>query len=474
MIQARLSSVLHLVGGDLASRALALVAFVYIARVVGADRFGTLEFAVSSLAYFLLLGDCGLEIWAIRATAMGLPVPHTAARVLALRILLSLLSYAVLFAITPAMPDYPRLPLMLLLFGLALIPQALNLKWVYVGRERMRTAAGGLLAAQIVFAAIVLIALRDPNNILWVPVARVLSELAGAVYFAVLYVREYGLPSLQLFGSESIGVLRGALAVGAVQGIGLLSYNFDMLLLGFLRTAADVGWYSAAYKPVTVALALPLACFGALFPGLARAHAAGKEQMIQLVRRSLRLTTALVLPVGILGSFLAGPAVILLFGAEYDRAAAPLQILCWSAVLVTIRSNFKHSLTAGRHSAVDLKSSSVAIAVNIILNLLFIPVWGAPGAAVATVISDIVWLSLAAAFFHSHIGSVGFWSALSKPAAAAVVMSACLFFTEALPAWERATFAVLVYAGTLVLLFKRLDYDLGDIAAPDTSVSLTD
>ncbi len=474
MTQSRLLSVLQLVGGDLASRALALFAFVYVARVVGAEHFGTLEFAVSALAYFLLLGDCGLETWAVRAVAMGSPVQRTAARVLALRMVLSVLSYLALAALTPAMPDYPALSVIVPLFGVALIPQSLNLKWVYVGSERMPTAAWGLLIGQLVFVATILFALRDPSRILWVPAARVLSEGAATLYFGSLYVREYGFPSLHLFGSESIGVLRGALAVGAVQGIGLLSYNFDMLFLGFLRTAADVGWYSAAYKPVTVALAVPLACFGALFPGLARTHAEGKQQMIQLVRRSLRLTTALVLPVGVLGSFLAAPLILVMFGPEYARSVTALQILCWSAVLVTIRSNFKHSLTAAKHSAEDLKSSSAAIVVNIVLNLAFIPAWGAPGAAIATVLSDLVWLSLAASFFRSRIGSVGFWSALAQPAAAGAVMSLCLVLTTALPAWERAALSVFGYAGMLALLFSRVDYRLGDVTVSDTSCLLTD
>jgi O-antigen/teichoic acid export membrane protein len=439
----------------LGGRALSLIAFVYIARIVGADRFGTLEFAVAALAYFLLLGDCGLEVWAVRAVAVGKPIPPLVTQITALRLVLSVLSYALLAVAMPLMPDYSGLSIILLLFGVALFPQALNLKWVFVGREQMRKAATGLLVAQLVFAAMMIGLIQTPEHMIWAPVARVASETASAIYFGALYLREFGVSELRLPSRESIAILQPALAVGAVQGIGLLSYNFDALMLGFLRNSVDVGLYSAAYKPVTIALALPLACFTALFPGLSRAYAQSKEELLAAVRRSQQLMLVMALPVGIGGTFLAEPIIVTLFGVEYRPAAQTLKILCWSVVLVTIRGSFKHALTAAGQFGADLRSSSIAITFNIGLNLVLIPRWGAPGAAVATIVSDCIWLALAAWYFNRSIGRVRLSGIIAGPAAGAAVMALCLILTSALGALERGVLGLIAYGLTIALLLAH-------------------
>ena len=92
-------------------------------RLPGATSNGTLEFAVSALVYFTVLAYAGPSLLLI------------------------------LFLL-PLFPGLPGLPALLVLLAAGLLVQALNLKWVYLGRQRMVRVSTELLAAQLVSAGL--------------------------------------------------------------------------------------------------------------------------------------------------------------------------------------------------------------------------------------------------------------------------------------------------------------------------------
>ena len=62
------------------AKTLSFLAFVYLARILGVADYGTLEFALAILTYFLLLGDGGLELWATREVARGRDISQLSGR----------------------------------------------------------------------------------------------------------------------------------------------------------------------------------------------------------------------------------------------------------------------------------------------------------------------------------------------------------------------------------------------------------
>ncbi len=415
------------------------------------ERFGSLEFAGSLLVYFLLLGDGGLEVWATRAAAQTSDPRALAGRIVPLRLLLAALSFALLLALLPFLPPYPQLRWLLTLFGLSLFAQAATLKWVFLGQEKMARVAWGLVVGQIVLLILVFVFVRSPQGLLAFPILRFASDVALAAYFAVVFLRSKG-PAIDLTLRGALQILRPALTIGTGQAMGLLNYNFDSVLLGFLTDARMVGWYNAAYKPVTIALAMPLTYFVGLFPALSRTYAESREAFRALVVRSLRLASIVAVPLGVGGTLLAAPLIEFLFGARYAASARVLPILVWSAVLVILRGSYRHSLIAAGHQAVDLRCAMVSSGLNVGLNLLLIPRFGMIGAASATVIGDAAWFLMALAFFHIRVMRLSPLPYLARPLVAGAAMSACLLLAPHLFWMERAILSLLVYFGVLFLL----------------------
>jgi O-antigen/teichoic acid export membrane protein len=446
-----LKNILHLAAGDFAARTLSFLAFVYLARVLGVSSFGVLEFAVSILAYLLLIADGGLELWGTSEAAKMADLEALTSQVVSLRLLLAATSFVLLLLLLRFFPAYPSLRLLLVLYGLCVFAQALNLKWVFMGQERMVPVARGLVLAQIIFAAGVFAFIRGPEALVWVPVLRLAGDSTMAAYFAVLFGIRHGKLPLRPTLRGAKEAIRPALTLGASQAMGLLNYNFDSVLLGFLLSATSVGWYTAAYKPVTIAVVLPMTYFIGLFPALSRSYVENRVEFRFLIRHSSQLWLSFAVPLVVGGMLLAGPIIHFLYGSAYSNSVRPFQILVWSAALVSLRWSYMDSLRATGHQHLDLRCAIASASVNVGLNILLIPHFGMVGAASATVTADVVWLVMGFYYFRRHVVPEASFPSLKWPLAAGAAMGCFLWLAWPLPWVVRGLLAALLYFALLSL-----------------------
>ncbi len=451
---------LRLSTGDFLAKSLNFLAFIYLARRLGVENFGVLEFGASILAYFFLLADGGLEIWATREVAKRREADQLLPSVVSLRLLLASLAFGTLLLLFPALPTYEGLRTILLLLGFTLFVQALNLKWVFLGLEKMGNTATGLVVGQLVFSLAVFGLIRRPEQVVLVPLIWLTGDGVSAGYYLWQAIRE--LPGIRfkfsLAGARR--ALKPALTMGATQGLGVVSYNFDTVLLGFMAGASPVGWYRAAYKLITAALAVPLTFFLGLFPALSRTYAQDRLDFEDIAGRTLQLATIFALPLGVGGTFLAAPIIELFYGLDYARSVPVMQLLSWSAVLVILRGTFRQGLNAAGKQQLDLRSAVTAVALNVALNLILIPRLGLQGAALATVVSDLVWLGVAAYYFSRYVAAIRLVPRLLQLIPAVAAMGACLYLLQSISMPLRATVALAVYFGLLYLLGQSEVRDL--------------
>ncbi|MBZ5645623.1 MAG: oligosaccharide flippase family protein [Acidobacteriia bacterium] len=438
-------NILRLATGDLVAKATSFLAFVYLARVLGVSNFGVLEFAGSVLTYLLLIGDGGLEMWGTREAATTADVPALAARVVPLRLLLASISFLILVLLLPLFPHYPNLRAVLLVYGLTVFAQAFSLKWTFMGQQNMTRVARGLVIGQVVFAVAVVAFIHSAVGLVWVPVFRLVGDLATTIYFARWFRRIHGRLPLRMTLRGMRVILKPAFTIGFSLALGLLNYNFDAVLLGFLRGAAFVAWYNAAYKLLLVGVGVAITYFTGLFPALSRLYVENREGFRLLVRRTAEIWLLFVVPLVVGGTFLADPVIRLLYGTAYASSVGPFRILLWSAALVILRFVYMDSLRATGHQALDLRCAITSASLNVTLNILLIPRFGMIGAATATTFADAIWFVMSYHYFRRAVLPGESFPSLRGPLLGGAAMGSVLWFARSVNWPLQVVVSLIVY-----------------------------
>jgi O-antigen/teichoic acid export membrane protein len=215
--------------------------------------------------------------------------------------------------------------------------------------------------------------------------------------------------------------------------------RLDIVLLSKLAGDYATGVYSAAYRPLGTIQLIPYGILYSILPALSRGAQAERARLERAMGLLLSAAFAVVL-----GTIVyAGPAVSLLFGPRYAESAIALKILIWAVILRYLNFALNIRLLAGGHERVFVATSLACLGVNVIGNLVFIPLYSWKAAAVITIVTEFVlliqnfyWLRRAVGAIPRPFGwvqtslvfagLVGVWLAGARMASPLLIGSVCV------------------------------------------------
>ncbi|MGB7893948.1 MAG: flippase [Microcoleus sp.] len=161
----------------------------------------------------------------------------------------------------------------------------------------------------------------------------------------------------------------------------------DQIMLGAMNKNAELGYYAAAVKISEICDFLPMIISSSIFPKLANLRKTNYEEYLNKFQIYSDIMIFLWLGVAIPISLLSPWIVHLLYGDKYAQSAAVLGIYVWAqfgsnfGVARSTYLNIEGQLRYGLYLTV------VGSTLNVGLNFLLIPKYGAFGATTATLIT---------------------------------------------------------------------------------------
>lgn len=185
--------------------------------------------------------------------------------------------------------------------------------------------------------------------------------------------------------------LKLALPLLLIDGSFLVLNQTDTLMLAGLRDSEAVGIYSAAFKTAGWVSFVLIAVNAIAAPMFATLYAEAKLTELQrLVSTIARWMFYPALAVA-LGLILLAEPVLLLFGPEFTAARWALTALCLGQLVNVGCGSVGYLLTMTGHQNQCARVVGWSALLNLLLNLIGIPLLGTVGAALATAISMAVW-----------------------------------------------------------------------------------
>lgn len=422
-----LKNFLSLSSGEFISKLLGLVRVIFLARILGIELFGTLEFAGAILLYFVLFADIGLGVLGTREIARDINNVKTyVSNIISIKLIFSLFAYLLILAIAYFIPKSLETKKAVAIYGLILFPVSLSTTWVFLGLERMKIVATATVIFHLFFTVFVVFLVRDGEHVLYVPLIQLGSDFIISIFLLTLYFRQFGSIRLQFNIPFWKKMLSSSLPIGSAQILGVVNFNVDIIMIGFLMEERFVGWYSASYKFFIFLAGFISAYQYALFPVISKLHKSDNAEIKKLINNSLKICAIFGIPIGFGGMILAKPVVNMAYGEQYINSIIPFQILAWTVPLTILRSNYRNTLIGLSRQTSDLKLIGCGAIVNIILNLILIPLYGIAGAAIATVSAEGVILYLGYYYVKTLVVHIPLLTYLVKPAISGILMSVCL------------------------------------------------
>jgi O-antigen/teichoic acid export membrane protein len=374
--------------GEALARLAGLAAVVLLARRLGPAGFGVITLGLTLVGWFGLVVDSGTELLTVRDVARAPErFRQIASAVLGLRLAMSVAAAAVFVIGVQLFARSDSVRSTVTLFALALPAVALNLRWMVLGIHRARAVAIGNVAGRTVLLLGTLALVAGAQNVRAVPFLEAGAELCYGAVVLGFVARSAGivLPRIDLASWWATLRQSAPLMVNSVARAA--SWSFDVLVIEIALGPRQLGLYGAGSKPVlfvTSALGLFSVAFLSAFSAQ-RAAAADA-----LFRRAVRVSVGVSVPLAAAMSATAVAAIPVLFGRSYESAALVLTLLAWKIPAAAASTAYGAVLIARERQVPLMRNNLVAGALTVVADLVAIPLFGIPGAAVVGVGSTAV------------------------------------------------------------------------------------
>jgi O-antigen/teichoic acid export membrane protein len=257
-------------------------------------------------------------------------------------------------------------------------------------------------------------------------------------------------------------LLRDVLPFAAATVVVAVYFRAAMIVLGLVSSPTETGYFGASFRMVEVLLAVPSLLVGAAFPIFARAARDNHERLAYGVDRVFRIS---VLAGGCLlvGLVLGAPfAIDVVAGSRFAPSADVLRIQAVALALSFVATTLTYALLSLRRHREILVVACSALFVNVILVVILGDRWGADGAAVATIVAELVAVGTAALALRSASRAVLPGAGIFLRVAPAVAIGLLPWALPGLPSVVAALLGVALFSGAALVL-RAVPAELWDV-----------
>jgi len=451
----------YLFAGEAVSRVFGFLTTAVLARRLGVDGFGQVGFAAAIMAYGVVFTDLGLMTVGTRAVARDRSqADGLVGSLVPLRLLLGLAAAAVMVLIALILPKPAPVKWLLVLYAGAVVVQSVILEWVFIGAEKMGFVSLSRIITNCGYFGLVLLLVRNPGDLLKVPLAFGVATALGALVLFVAYASRFGVPRVRSGPARWRELAGSAWPIGAASLLTQLHVNLGLVLLGLVATFGETGVYNSAYRLVFFLMTLDRVFYTVFFPVVARFIKDQPGRLGELVGAAVRMILALSIPFCVGAFILARPILGMVFGAGYAGAAPALRILAWFLPLSMGNSLAGYTLLAAGKERLFLRNTAIGVGTAVMFNLIAVPLAGPVGAALAIVAGEAALLALMGRGLLLTVKPVFEWRTLA-PLAAAAAMAVVVYQLRGMNLVGCVGFGALTYSVLLILLRGVTRDDLG-------------
>lgn len=383
-----------------------LITFPYVSRILEPTGLGRVSFAQSLVSYFLIFSELGISSYGIRITAQlrddKLKLSRNTQELFAINLFMSLVAYASLVLAICMLPKLRDNAELILICSISILFNALGMEWLYKGLEQYTYITCRSLLFKTISLVLIFVFIHTSADYKAYALLTVFATSASGI-LNFINVRRY-ISLKPCFGYEFRHHFKAILTFFAMSCATTIYTNLDTVMLGFMSNNTEVGYYNAAIRFKVILVAAVTSLGTVLLPRASYYAEQGKtDELKRIIGIAFNFVVVAALPLMVFFIIFARESILFIAGADYMPSVVPMQIIMPIVLLIALSNvtGIQILVPLGGERFV-LYSEIVGAVIDIIINALLIPGYGASGAAIGTLIAEIAVLAVQS-YYLTHI-----------------------------------------------------------------------
>jgi O-antigen/teichoic acid export membrane protein len=438
---------------------------LYVARYLGASGFGILSFALALTGIFVVFIDLGLNMLMVREVARNKSLARKyLGNIIVIKIFLALVTFLAIVLTVNLMKYSQETINVVYLIGLSVIFGSFSSIFtsIFQANEKMEYQSLSQILSSVLMFIGALIAIYYGLSLYALALLYFIVSTIILMYNTLTCFWKFVLPKLEINLDFWKYILLEALPFGLTSVFVVMYYYIDTVMLSIIipNSTEIIGWYSAAYMLVIPLSFVPSVFFSSVFPAMSNFYKQSNESLKFTFQRSIRYMVILGVPIAAGITILANKIILLIYGSAYTPAITALQILIWSVPLIFVDSAYAYLLSSINRQITVTKIMGIVAFVNVVLNIILIPIFSYIGASMVMVVSDMITLMLFVLVLKNTSYKIPLASIkdILKVFLASAIMVFFILILRELNIFLIILFSSLVYV-VAFLSFKGLDKD---------------
>ena len=408
-----------------------LITFPYVSRVLMPEGIGKVNFANSIVMYFYTIASLGIGSYGIREAAKirndRLSLAKFTKEMLSINMVSTLVSYILLAASLVFVKKFESYRILIIVNSSSIILNTIGFEWLYSALEEYGYITLRSIIFQIISLALTFILVRNSDDVVNYALVSVISNV-GSNVCNLIHARRY----LDLKTKVKLEIKKHLKPIFLLflSSIAITVFSIlDTSMVGFIKDDVEVGYYTSASKIIRMIRDLFPAISTVMFARVSYYVGTKETQKIKEVTGQIfNLFYALSIPICMGFILLMKPILLLMCGSEFLPAVAVGQVLAPLVILSSISGYLSGAvlISFGREKIYMYVEVGAAL-LDIVLNFAFIPKYGALGAGIATLITELVMFIVFHISVKNEISGVKIKKALVQYIISSVIMALVVY-----------------------------------------------
>ena len=427
-----------------------------IARYLGVSDYGVLGFAISFTGILGFTMDWGISTHIVRHISTDNDsAPKYLGNAIPLKSLFALGTIILTLIILILMKSNELLITVTLLFSIEMIVKSFVglLHGSFQAFEEGKYQGISNTIVNTILLIFILIAIFTDLGIYGIAISYILANIVALIYCYYVLNKHITKPKFE-FDKEFCKKITLLSIPFAITGLlYTVYYSIDVVMLTNIVGNYATGIYNATYKLISVLTLFYTVYTAVIFPVMSKFYKNDKAMLLVSFEKSVKYLMLVMIPLAVATVFYSGDVMTLIYGQEYSAGASVLSILIWTVCLLFISGAANTLLNASHREVTVTKIYAVAAVFNIALNFILIPYLSYNGAALTTVLSDvlIVIIQVYVIYKLGHRPNRKLYSDLGKIIIGSGILGIILYILN-LNMWVAIPVSIIIYLAITYLL----------------------